>query len=846
MLLNSLFKHWSYRLFAPGVMLRQTYDAFKVLLEDDGRSHDLMAEFEMLYHDGKREDFAGICRRYDDFAGAVGGMIDSLEQMNPADAITLRQYYKKFDFYIRFLLASPEQFSIPPFVVHFDTTPEPSQTGNKAYNLAVLKNELQAPVPAGFSITTSAFFKLIEHNHLRQPINDLLAAVDIEEQQALLQQSQKLIALIRSAEIPSEISLEIINAYDRMERQRGCSVQTAVRSSAISEDGEQSFAGQYHTELGVSRETVLASYLEVVASKYSPEALFYRITVGLTDEETPIAVLVLAMIDARASGVMYTVDPTTTAEREQLAIHSIYGLGELLVGGSANADAFSVNRTDGKIKERIKGKQKEKLVTRDNHLVETDLDTAELDVFSISDETAVELAWWGQRIESHYGQPQDIEWAMTSDDALFLLQTRPVQQQKDPQCEAGNTVEVHVQPVLSGGKKAAGGAAGGKVYLAVGKDVQGIEEGAILVVRSTPPSLVRVLSKLAAVVADKGSSAGHFATVCREFGIPLLVNTETATSVISHGQEVTVDADRGVVYPGLVESLLQDHDSGNRKKKDDIPYFKKLRAVLDFITPLNLVDSTAADFLPSSCRSLHDIIRYTHEQAVQSMFTLGDKVSSRSGKCRHLQTELPLDIYLLDVGEGICADAGDEELVPLDYLCSVPFLALWQGLSHPGVDWQAHSHFDWKSFDDIALAGGVATKNSGDFASYAIISQDYLNLNMRFGYHFTLVDALCSTDSRANYCQLRFAGGGGDYTGKTLRIEFLVAVLARLGLETTVRADLLDTRIADVGSKDLCVILDMLGRLLGATKLMDMVLKEGGDVNYYVEQFFAGNYNFSG
>ena len=845
MLLNSLFKHWTYRLFAPGVMLRQTYDAFKKLLEEDGRSHDLMAEFEMLYHDEKREDFAGICRRYDAFADAVGGMIDSLEHINPADAITLRQYYKKINFYIRFLLAPPEQFSIPPYVVHFDTTPEASQEGNKARNLAVLKNELHAPVPAGFSITTSAFLKLIEHNHLRQPINTHLAALNIEDQQSLLEQSQQLIALIRAAEIPPEISADILKAYDNMERRRGCSVQTAVRSSAVSEDGEQSFAGQYHTELGVSRETVLASYLEVVASKYSPEALFYRITVGLSDEETPIAVLVLAMIDAAMSGVVYTVDPTTPSGREQLAIHSIYGLGELLVGGSANADTFSVNRQDGKIIERIKGKQRNKLIVQDNKLVETDLDPTELDAFSITDPVAVELAGWGQKIESYYGQPQDIEWALTCDDALFLLQARPLQQQDDSQLEVGSTHAIEVQPVLREGKKAAGGVAGGRVYLAVGKDIQEIEQGAILVVTSTPPSLVRVLSKLSGVIADKGSSAGHFATVCREFGIPLLVNTETATSVLVHGQEVTVDADRGAVYPGMVEVLLQNNDGGNRKQKDDIPYFKKLRAILDFITPLNLVDPTAADFLPSSCRSLHDIIRYTHEQAIQGMFVLGDKVSGRSGKCRHLQTELPLEIYLLDVGQGICADAGEEELIPLDYLCSVPFLALWQGLSHPGVDWQAHSHFDWKSFDDIALAGGVATQKSGDFASYAIISHDYLNLNMRFGYHFTLVDALCSPDSRANYCQLRFAGGGGDYTGKSLRLEFLVAALGRLGLETTVRADLLDARVADIDTAELCVTLDMLGRLLGVTKLMDMVLKEGGDVQYYVDQFFAGNYNFS-
>lgn len=116
---------------------------------------------------------------------------------------------------------------------------------------------------------------------------------------------------------------------------------------------------------------------------------------------------------------------------------------------------------------------------------------------------------------------------------------------------------------------------------------------------------------------------------------------------------------------------------------------------------------------------------------------------------------------------------------------------------------------------------------------------------MRFGYHFTLVDALCGEDRRANYCQLRFAGGGGEYSGKVLRLEFLSAVLLRLGLEVTVKADLLDARLSDVDCEELCGVLDNLGRLLGASKLMDMVLKDELRVDDYVEQFFTGNYNFS-
>ncbi len=842
MLLNTLFKHWSYRLFAPGAMLRQTYDAFKTLLEADGRSHDLMAEFELLFHEGRREDFSRIRRRFEEFSAAVRDMIDSLEQMKPADAATLRDYYKKFDFYARFLLAPPEQFALAPFVVELDQIPEADQVGNKARNLAVLRNELSAPVPAGFAVTTSAFFKLIEHNRLRAPIDELLARIDIEDVQQVTKLSRELQNLIRAAEIPPQVEEEIMAAYGRLEQSCGSGVRTAVRSSAVSEDGVHSFAGQYTSVLGADRKTLLKSYLEVAASKYSPEALFYRITVGLADEETPIGVLVIAMVDARASGVVYTLDPTGQKGEDLLVVHSIHGLGELLVSGAANADSFYFSRRDLQLVERKKGRQQRKLVLDQGRPVEQDLDAEEVAAFSLAQDQARELARWAELIEKRYGTPQDIEWAMDDEGTLFLLQARPLHRQMEEQAR-GESRAVQAEILLQGGKKAAGGGAAGPVFLARDRDLREMAEGSVLVTSGTPPSLVRVMDKLAAVVADRGSPAGHFATVCREFGVPLLVNTQKATAVLRHGQEVTVDADCAVVYQGRVEELLSACRTGQGR---DLPYFRKLRAILDFITPLNLVDAGADDFVPSSCRSFHDIIRYTHEQAVQAMFAMGDKVSGRSGRCRKLATDLPLEVYLLDVGGGLCEEVGTRDSVSTREICSVPFLALWKGLTHPGVDWEAHSHFDWKSFDDIALAGGVATTKSGDFASYAIISRDYLNLNMRFGYHFTLVDALCGDDARANYCQLRFAGGGGDYTGKSLRIEFLTAILTRLGLEVSVRADLLDARLADIDAPALCEVLDQLGRLLGASKLMDMVLREGIRVEDYVEQFFKGIYNFAG
>ncbi|MFP7755431.1 PEP/pyruvate-binding domain-containing protein [Thermodesulfobacteriota bacterium B35] len=832
MLLNTLFRHWSYRLFAPGTMLRQTYEAFKRLLVFDGQCHDLMAEFEVLYHDGRREDFAAIRDRYDRFARAVSGMIDALEQLSPTEAEPLREYFVKFDFYVRFLLAPPEQFIIPPFVVDLTLLPEPELAGNKAHNLARLRHELGAPVPAGFSITTTAFFDLIEENGLRAPIDELLAAIDIEQPRSLARISEQLVAMVRGAVIPRRVRERILAAWDRMEEQCGGPVRAAVRSSAVSEDSEHSFAGQYHTVLGADRESILESYLEVVASKYTPEALLYRITLGLADEEAPIAVLVLAMVEAAVSGIVYTSEPV--AGQDRLVIHCVHGLGEALVGGAASPDIFFLDRQRLEVIGRRQGREQ---VPSEGAKARQQA-PAEPGRLAITDARARELAAWGIRIETLFGTPQDIEWAIDTREHLFLLQARPLRSEVADQ-ETDAPVPTP-EPLLATGSRAAGGVACGRVFLSEGRDLREIPEGSVLVIRNTPPSLVRVMTRLAAVVAERGSSAGHFATVCREFGVPLIVDAADATRILHHGDLVTVDAGRVAVYPGRVEGLVRQRATEENRR--ELPYFRKLGAILSFITPLNLLDPRSPEFRPVSCRSLHDIVRYVHERAVQAMFAIGDR--SHGGPARRLESELPLEVYLLDVGGGI-RNHGGQGPVSLEQVCSVPFLALWRGLSHPDVDWQNHAHFDWKSFDDVALAGGVATRKGGDYASYAVIGSDYLNLNMRFGYHFTLVDALCGGDARANYCQFRFAGGGGDYTGRSRRIDFLRIILTRLGFEVDVRADLLDARVADIDCADLCHMLDMLGRLLGTTKLMDMVLREGVDVRACVEEFFAGRYSFS-
>ena len=131
------------------------------------------------------------------------------------------------------------------------------------------------------------------------------------------------------------------------------------------------------------------------------------------------------------------------------------------------------------------------------------------------------------------------------------------------------------------------------------------------------------------------------------------------------------------------------------------------------------------------------------------------------------------------------------------------------------------------------------------FASYAILSRDYLNLNLRFGYHFVILDVTCGDIPEDNYILFRFSGGGDDIAKRMLRADFLNGILDRLGFKVDMKIDLVDGELKGGEKKSIEQTLDIIGRLLGATRLMDMYLKDSSMVESYVEEFMNGRYHFA-
>ena len=714
--------------------------------------------------------------------------------------------------------------------------------------MSTVAGQLRLPVPAGFVITTNAYYYFIEFNDLKTRIEEALAGLDINSAASLDRVSGKIIDWIMTAAIPPDVAAAIDEAHQACPWNHPTDLRVAMRSSAVAEDGRSSFAGQYHTELNVPGAGISSAYKKVIASKYSPRALYYRVNYGLSDVETPMAVLALEMIDANTSGVMYTKRPDDP-DSDNLEIHAIWGLGELLVGGEATPDIFSVSRVKKPVilDQQISDKSNRMDYSPDGGTRVVPVSPDKKRAPSLDNKSALALAKWGMALEAFYNEPQDIEWCRDDRDHLFILQSRPLKIEAPVQApDECYFDDIEKTIVLSGGEKAASGIGAGRVVIINSdSDLEDLPDGSVLVAKNALPQYVRILDRVHAVVTDTGSSAGHFASVAREFGVPMLVNTGQTTTRLQPGRAVTVYADEKTIYEGIVHPMVES-PCARRDLLIDSPFMRKMEYIMGFISPLEMTDPGDKNFKPEGCRSLHDIIRFSHEKAVAEMFSMGDRRITRKHGTRKLVSSIPMQVYVLDVGDGITEKPADPKTVRIEEVNSIPLKAVWKGLNHPDIKWSDFSHFDWAEYDKIVMSGGIISADSALLSSYVVLSRHYLNLALKFGYHFVILDTICGNRADENYALFRFTGGGADYDGRSRRADFLQKVLGQIGFNVEPKkSDLINARLDGEEQPIIEEKLDMLGRLLGATRLMDMYLKEASQVDGFVADLMKGRYHFA-
>ncbi|MCG2887792.1 MAG: pyruvate, water dikinase [Sulfolobales archaeon] len=430
--------------------------------------------------------------------------------------------------------------------------------GGKGANLGELIS-IGVRVPPGFVITSRAFKYFVNYNKLADKIFEILKTSQDEEEA-----STKIKELIMSARVPEDLERSIMEAYDRLAKLVGKDPLVAVRSSATAEDIEQaSFAGQQDTYLNVTRESLIEHVKKVWASLYSARAIAYRNAKGIDHTQVSMAIVVQKMVNSRSAGVMFTLNPSN-GDPNYIVIESSWGLGEAVVAGKVTPDEVVVRKSDLKIELKRVSRKRIKIVydPQNKRNVEVSLEgSPEAEEFSLNDNEIIELARMALAIEKHYGRPMDIEWAIDADikfpDNVFVVQARPETYWSARQAAKG--VETKVEPtkakILARGLPASPGLVSGRARIILDlQQAKDFQRGDILVTKMTDPDWVPIMKMASAIVTDEGGMTSHASIVSRELGIPAVVGTGNATSVIKDGQIITVDAYRGVIYEGELET----------------------------------------------------------------------------------------------------------------------------------------------------------------------------------------------------------------------------------------------------------------------------------------------------
>ncbi len=776
MWITQLFSHWSRQLFAPGTRLRQKYQYFRDLLALDRYCLEKMAEIEEIHYRGLSCDYARVVRLCNELDRGVSRLVKSLIALNPLRYRALKEYHSRISSDLGSALRTDRPQTGPPFVLSLDNEAEESLAGGKARNLSMIK-AWGVAAPNGFCVTTRAYNAIIEANALRPVINDILGGICLESVEDLENRCTDIRDRIMDAAIPEEIQQEVDAQMAKLSASR-----LAVRSSAVGEDGALSFAGQHTSVLKVKPENFAGAYKQVLAGKYTPRAVTYRIQAGLADENLPMAALVLEMVDAGESGVVYS---SGIRNPDEMEVYAVQGLGEKLVGGEVKPRQYVI------------GKQSGPGTAEDTPPYLDALFRHSLD------------------LEKRFGKPQDIEWAVDRAGNLLFLQARPLGALK-PVKDAPRPE----LPVLATGQWAASGLASGKIFLVRSHDdIPGIPKGCILVTKGLYPELTSAIGVLGGVIAVEGSAASHFATIARENALPVVINVTGAMEAFQNGQPVTVDGNHGVVHDGMA-----DLSKLNPVRKQTW-FTEKMNAVLKTVSRLNLNDAASEAFAPENCRSMHDLIRYSHEMGVREMFDLADRRGRGLQQSKVLDLDVPLSFRVLKLEDGLTESGDARKRITIDDVSCRPFIALFSGLTHEKVEWdQAVKHFDWEEFDKVS-AGIFNPEKSSLLSSYGLLAGDYMHVLVRFGYHFTVVDTLAGKTPEQNYIRFSFKGGGAGDDQKAMRLDVIRRVLEKQGFNIDVRSDLLEADFSRKNQKDTERMLQVVGYILGRTRLMDMHMK---------------------
>jgi pyruvate,water dikinase len=822
---------------------------FKILFADFKKSLELNNQILDLIADANdklsgdyifdEQYIQTTCRELTDLVRELIVIINHLTQQKYSDLFTSFHHIEEE---IESILQGQVLYPVTDYILPYSMVTRDllDAVGGKNAHIAEIGSLLELKIPEGFAITTAAFSAFWKQNNLEESVFPMVEQwqqkkISVEDAARSIQQT------IMDSAVPKKIEREIINAAEQVSKDMDDSTPCfAVRSSALGEDDVASFAGQYRSCLNIPIDELPQAYKKVIASLYSPEAMEYRLLKDFRPNEIIMAVACQLMIPAKASGVLYTYDPVRP-EMETVVINSAWGLGEPVVSGEVPTDHFILDRKPPHevVEMQVVRKEQTMVLEKSGGTGMQMIQEEQRMQPSLNNLQLQNLAETGLQLEKYFKKPQDVEFAVDREEKIVILQSRQLtlQQERAPRaCDLTGMGGKYSILMRGSGIAAMEGIASGPAWIL--RDETNLDDfpmGAILVARHASPQLARVIHRAAGFITDVGSTTGHLATVAREFRVPALFNTGNATSLFQQGQEITLDTECLTVYEGIVQEL--QYYNFSEEHIEEMYEYRLLRRILKKIEPLNLFDPDEDNFNPQSCRTYHDLTRFVHEKAVETIINLNFyHAHHRDTQAGQLLWDYPLDLILIDVGGGIEGEH-DKGIRP-EQIQSVPMQALLRGMSYPGIWDMSPMKVDFGSFMS-SLTRTTPTRNTSPEdvgRNLAVVSAEYTNINFRLGYHFTVIDTYISNNVLDNHIYFRFSGGVTDTTKRSRRTRLLSEILSHYDFLCELHGDIVVARLKRMDKEDMLERLFLLGLLVGFTRQLDVKMVSDTKINEYFTQ----------
>jgi pyruvate,water dikinase len=685
----------------------------------------------------------------------------------------------------------------------------------------------------GFVVTVTAYRRFIEENDLVNKIHQLV--INAAEQQSDFTNIQELVKkAVLSEEVEQAIQKESVELFQR----RGADTPLSIETSVPVVNDRDFSKLVVRRDFRANQETLVGSYKNILAGsllnylRHQPEADVRNLP--------PVAVAFQEILTPRLQGTIRTITPENSTPAV-LTIKIKDCRNKPDTGTNGNEEyVFQKSYPFGLLESKINPKPLRAPLPDGGKTVDLVKNNLLRGSALIGKEKLVSMVELGVEIERIFGPPQQIDWIEEISGQRTIMSVTPVIEEPSQDLSPDLlTDEIqHAILLLEGGETAQVGTASGRIiHVSDCFRPEDFPVGCIAVTRHASPQLSSILRRAGAMVTEIGSPAGHLATVAREFRIPTIVGARYAMDKLREGSVVTIDAEECKVYQGTIPSLLTYRSLPLGLLSVD-PEYTILRQLLRWIVPLKLIDPESSHFSPDNCQSLHDIIHFSHEKAVDEIVNLHRRHKQlKSLPTRSLVTNVPLNIAVLDMLDGISPSAA--HLVMEDDIASMPFKALLRGLLLKDAWDQEPASLSIKDIvSGMTRTQDILTSHP-NFAgqNLAIISREYLNLSLRLGYHFNVVDTYLSKSINENYIYFRFVGGFADPDRRHNRALLIRLILEHLDFKVKIKGDLVVGKLKMEEFQEMEFALERIGELIAYTRQLDIKLVSEDEVNRFFRRF---------